>query len=245
MDNTEQTTQPNKQSSMWISLLFNIAIPFFILSKFANAQYLGEVRGLLIALAFPAGYFVYEWVTRHKVSFIAILGFAGLLLKGAIGLLNLPREYVAYERFAVPALIGLAVLISTWTKWPLVNKMLYNRQVLDVDHIDAKVQERGEQKAFQKMFRNTSFLLAGSFFFSAVINYFVTSHLMGDLSISYPEALANVIKWSLLIVTVPLMIIMVFIIFYLFRSLSRITGEEMEQLYSPALRKMDKKDKKE
>ena len=72
----------------------------YTLSKFAKPDYLGEKAGLAIALAFPVLYFVYDWIQRRKVNAISILGFAGILVMGLIGLLELPREYVAYERAA-------------------------------------------------------------------------------------------------------------------------------------------------
>jgi len=58
------------------------------------------------------------------------------------------------------------------TKTPLVQEMLYNPQVIDVDRVDAALEQRGTRGEFDRLLRESSYLLTLSFLISAVLNYF-------------------------------------------------------------------------
>ena len=238
----EQKAPAGKKENMLVNLLFNIVIPVILLSKFAKPDYLGEKAGLAIALAFPVLYFVYDWIQRRKVNAISILGFAGILVMGLIGLLELPREYVAYERAAVPLLIGLAVLISTKTSKPLIKKLIYNKEMLDTDRIDAELSKKGKTEEFDHILLISSYLVAASFVLSSVLNYLLTQHFMMDMTVDYNTALAKVISWSFPIIAVPCTVVMMAALWYIFKRLTIYTGLEMEELFAEQLRDKEKKE---
>ena len=56
-----QTTQKPKQNNLLLELLFNIAAPSLILMKLSGPEYLGTVGALIVALAFPIGYGIYDF----------------------------------------------------------------------------------------------------------------------------------------------------------------------------------------
>ena len=58
-----------------------------------------------------------------------MLGLIGVLLTGGIALLPLNLKWLAIKETAIPALIGIAVLISTRTRYPLIRTLLYNPNV--------------------------------------------------------------------------------------------------------------------
>lgn len=232
MEQKESTTKKPEKKGM-MNLLLNLVIPFIILAYFSKEEYLGEKTGLVIALMFPTIYFIYDWYTKKEINKISILSFVGLLIKGMIGLLNLPREYVAIERAAIPSLIAIALLVTSKTSGSLFKKMIFNKEIFDVDKIEASLKEdKNKEMEFDKTMKTSSYLVACSFFVSGIINYFVTQHFMSDLSLSYPEALANVMKWSLPINTVPCMAMMMFALWYLLKKLSTITGIETDSLFA-------------
>ena len=68
----------------------NIVIPVIILVRFSGEDQLGPVNGLLVALAFPVGYGLYDFIVRRGFNPYSMLGFASVLLTGGIGLLKLP-----------------------------------------------------------------------------------------------------------------------------------------------------------
>src|SRR5690606_40089043 len=95
----------------------------------------------------------------HKKNFIALLGLISVGLTGGIGLLELDAGWLAIKEAAVPAVIGLAVLVSTRTRYPLVRTLLYNPNVLDVDKIHASLEEKDCVAEFEGR------LLKASYFF--------------------------------------------------------------------------------
>ena len=50
-----------KKNSQLNNLLFNIAIPVIVMMKLSKEEYFGPTYGLVIALAFPLGYGLYEF----------------------------------------------------------------------------------------------------------------------------------------------------------------------------------------
>jgi hypothetical protein len=120
---TKKTTQ--KKENPITSIVFNIVIPVVILSKFTTEDKLGPIWGLVLALMFPIGYFLFDYFSRKKTNFISIVGFVSILLTGVIGIFEFPSEWLAYKEASVPLLIGIAILISLKTPFPLVKKLLY------------------------------------------------------------------------------------------------------------------------
>ena len=70
---TTQITTKTKQNP-FIDLLVSIVIPTLILMKLSGESNLGPLGALLLALAFPLGWGLYELVINKKKNFVAILG---------------------------------------------------------------------------------------------------------------------------------------------------------------------------
>ncbi|KAF0093085.1 MAG: hypothetical protein E1N59_3160 [Puniceicoccaceae bacterium 5H] len=222
-----------------MNLLLNIALPVVILGQ-GDRVTDNAVVVLLVALAFPVGYFVYDLVKRRKYNFISILGFISVLLTGGIGLLQLSRDWFIVKEAAIPAIIGLAVVVSLWTPFPLIRKILYTPQLFDVESITGHLEQRGHVKAFDRLLRRTTLLLGGSFFLSAVLNfltasYFVKTEPSVDLA-QYNAEVGAMTGWSYLIIALPSMLITFGILFYLVRQLERLTGLSFEEMLSPEMR---------
>ena len=55
------TTKKPKNNPL-LEIIFNVALPSWVLMKFSSPEYFGVVAGLIIALAFPLGYAVYDYL---------------------------------------------------------------------------------------------------------------------------------------------------------------------------------------
>ena len=181
-NNNEQavaaTERKKKKQNPLINILFNIIVPVVILSKFSNDNYLGPKLGLVVALAFPLGYFLWEWRREHKANFISILGFVSVLLTGIIGVFEFPSELIAYKEASVPFIIGLAVLISMKTPYPLVKKLLYNEDLMNMELINSRLEENDNSKAVERMLVNASYMVAASFLVSTILNFSLAKYLI-------------------------------------------------------------------
>lgn len=237
MDNFEKEEKKKRENPL-ISLLFNIVLPFFVLSKLTAVDRLGPTYGLLLALAFPTIYFLYDWFKNKSTSFIAILGFVSVFLTGVIGMLELPSEWIAYKEASVPFLIGCAILISLKTKYPLVRKMLYNDSIMDVARVDAILEERNCRGEFDRVLVNSSCLLAASFGLSTVTNFGLAKYLIHSPSGTeeFAQELARMTALSFPVNALPATIVMMFALWYLIKHLTRLTGLKMEEMLAPELR---------
>ncbi len=221
-----------KKENMLINILMNIVIPTLILTKLSGAQYLGPVWGLVVALAFPVIYGLKDFISNRKINFFSALGIFSVLLTGGIGILKLPTEYYAIKEAAIPGLIGLVVLISTKTRFPLVKTFIYNDTILNVEKIAVALKEHNKTEAFEKTLRIGSYLLAASFFLSSTLNYILAKMIVmspaGTEAFNIEVGKMNAISFP--VIAVPSMIIMVLSLMYIFRSIRLLTGLTFEEV---------------
>lgn len=221
-----------------VNLLFNIVIPIIILTKFSDEAYLGPLFGLLIALSFPLVYGLYEFVIQKQKNFISILGFVGVLISGVIGILKFPPHWIAVKEAAIPLIIGLAVLISTNTSWQLLKKFVYNRELLDVDQIEARLFSAELRVKLDLMLKRANLFFASSFFLSAILNYYLAKVIVTSMpgSIAFNEEIGRMTMLSFPIIAVPSVLIMIVIFWYIISSLKKLTQLSSNELYSEKMR---------
>ena len=141
---------PEKKPRPFVDLVVSIIIPSVILMKFSGEQHLGPTGGLLVALAFPVTYGLYDLVTTGTRNWVAVLGVVSVLLTGGIGLLKLDPKWLAVKEAAIPLAIGIGVLVAKKMGFPLINKLLLNPSVMNVDRIDAALQANKTKPEFNE-----------------------------------------------------------------------------------------------
>lgn len=237
MTSPTTSTHPDHKPRPWIDLLVSIVIPSVILMKFSGDEHLGSVNALIIGLAFPLGWGLFELVRYRKKNFIAVLGLISVGLTGGIGLLELDAGWLAVKEAAVPAVIGLAVLVSTRTKYPLVRTLLYNPNVLDVQKIHQSLEEKGSVDEFEARLLKASYFFAGTFLFSSIMNYVIARWIVTSPSgtEAFNEELGRMTLVSYPMIAIPSMIMMMLIFYYLWRTIRRLTGYTLEEVMAPHL----------
>lgn len=242
MTTPSHSDTPDHKQRPFVDLLVSIIIPSVILMKFSGDEYLGNVNALLIGLAFPLGWGLFELIRYRKKNLIAILGLISVGLTGGIGLFELDAQWLAVKEAAVPAIIGLAVLLSTRTKYPLVRTLLYNPSVLDVDKIHQSLQEQGSVDEFEQRLLKASYFFAGTFLFSSIMNYTIARWIVISPSgtQAFNEELGRMTLVSYPIIAIPSMIMMVLIFYYLWRTIRRLTGYTLEEVMAPHLIEKEK-----
>lgn len=227
-----------KNENPLLSLLTSIIIPAVILSKFANEEYLGVVPGFIIALAFPVGQGLYEIIKTRKPGFISIIGLASIFLTGIIGILQLPTEWLAFKEASVPLLIGMAVVLSLKTRYPLVKKLFFNDSLLDMERIGKILDEKNARGAMEKTLKISTYMIGGSFLLSAVLNFILAKVIVTSPSgtEAFNAELGRLTALSYPVIALPSTIVMCIALWYLFAKLKKLTGLEYEELIAPELR---------
>ncbi len=232
-DTTSKTQSiPTHKPRPMIDLLVSILIPSFILMKLSGPEDLGPSGALIIALAFPLGWGVFELIKYRKFNFIALLGLISVLLTGGIGLLQLDAKWLAVKEAAIPALIGIAVLASVYTPFPLVRTLLYNPKVLNVEKIENKLHELGNIHKFESRLQNATYLLSSTFLFSAIMNYILAKWIVTSPtgSPAFNEELGQMTLLSYPMIAIPSTLMMIAIFYYLWRTIRMLTGYKLEEI---------------
>lgn len=230
---SEQQVQASKPNSGFLgNLAFNIVIPVLILSKFSDDSALGPVWSIVVALAFPIGYGLYDLRKAGKVNGFSILGIVSVLLTGGISLLQLDPKYIAYKEAAIPGLIGLAVIVSQYTRKPLVKAIVFNEQLFQVEKIHQHLDERGQQSVFEKRLKQVSYIVASSFFLSATLNYVLAKIILVSPpgTVAYSEELGKMTALSYPVIMVPSMVVLMTGLWFLISSMRKLTGLTLEEL---------------
>lgn len=189
--------------------------------------------GLIVALAFPLGYGIKDFLQEKSVNLFSVLGFCSILLTGGISLLELNPFYIAVKEAAVPAIFGLATVISLYTPFPLVKTLIYNDKILDTGKIAAALKGHNSNKQFDRLLVRASWILASSFFLSSVLNYVLATVLLDGLQTGtahFNEQLGKMTALSFPVIALPAMLVMIASMLYLFRGIKKLTGLDFEEL---------------
>jgi intracellular septation protein A len=194
--------------------------------KLSGPEELGVVNALLLALAFPLLWGARDLLARRKLNLFAALGLASILLTGGIGLLQLDTQWLAIKEAAIPGLLGLGVVISVYTRYPLVKVLLFSPALMNVERIQQNLSQRGNGAAFEARLRTATWMLGGTFLFSATMNYFLATWIVTSPAgtTAFNEELGHLTLLSYPVIALPSMLIMMAVLYYLTRSIRELAG---------------------
>jgi len=227
-------TQPQpKQNNVLMELLFNIAIPSIILMKLSGDEYLGTVNALVIALLFPIIYGLYDFIKNKALNFFSLLGFLSTLLTGGIGLYELDVEWLAIKEAAIPGVIGLVVFVSGFVGKPLIAKILLNPALFKLDLIYDTLAAQNTTEVFKSKINRANHLLSASFAFSSVMNYVLAKWIVTSPAgtVEFNEQLGEMTALSYPVIAIPSTIMLIAIMFYVVKSITKVTGLKMEEIF--------------
>lgn len=248
------TQQPPKKESMLVNILLNIVIPTLILMKGSESPWLaaqlatldgqfgwalaanydlhGTKWAVIIALAFPILYGLHDFKRTNKVNVFSALGVFSVLLTGGIALLELDPKYIAIKEAAIPGILGIVTVGSMKTRFPLVKTFLYNERILKVELIAERLVHNASEAAFEQTLKIASWLVAASFFLSSFLNYALAKYIVVSApgTAAFNEELGKMTALSFPVISVPATIVMMAALFYLFRSIRKLTGLGFEEI---------------
>ena len=224
-------SEPTKKKSNFFSnLIFNIVLPAVILSKFSPPDTLGPVWAVVVALSFPLIFGLWELRQSGKVNFFSILGIISVLLTGGISLLELDPSYIAIKEAMVPGIIGVVVLISQYTPYPLVRKLLINPEILDTEKLAEELEQQNNTAIFDSKMRLAGFIVACSFFLSSILNYILAKAIVVSPAgtTAYAEELGQMTWLSYPVIVLPTMVMMIAAIIFIFMQIKKQTKKPID-----------------
>ena len=218
------------RASPWLELGVTILAPSIVLMS--GNDWIGAVATLLVALALPLGWGL--WQLQHQRSFglMATIGVVSTLLTGGIGLLALDTKWLAIKEAAVPAVLGLVVAGSAWTRRPLIHALVFNPTLFDVDRVQQALAERRTTLPFEQKLRSATLMLAGTFFFSAGMNYILARWLVTSPagSDAFNAELGRLTLLSYPMIAVPSLAMMVALLLWLGRCSKELAGLDLFEM---------------
>jgi len=228
-----EQARKKQQHGVVVNLLFNIIIPTLILTKLSSELYLGPRYSIVIALAFPLAFGVYDFIKTRRANIFAVLGFISVLLTGGISLLELDAAYIAIKEASIPALIGIATLASLYTPYPLIKTFIFNDEIIDTEKVNSALNEHNSEDQFQATLRNATYMIAFSFFMSASLNYALAKILLISPpgSAEYSAELGKMTGLSFPVIALPCTLVMLGALFYLVKRIEKLTALTFEDIF--------------
>lgn len=224
-----------KKENTLVSLLCNIVIPVIVMTKMNGSEGtfgLGPKLSLVIALSFPLIYGVVSFFRTKQVNFISVLGFVSVLLTGVFGLLELNPLMLAIKEASVPLIIAIVIFVSIKMNKNVVSSLFFNEDVIDMKRINGVLDEKGKREEFDTMFRKSSYWVVVSFLLSSILNFTLARIILQSPpgTEAYTAEIGRLTGLSFPVIAVPCTIILVVVMFYIFKQITRLTGIPLEEI---------------
>jgi len=228
----QQPQTKQNSGNLFVELIVCVILPTLILKYLSPEDQLGPVYGLILGLSLPLGFGIYQFVQEKKFGFIPALGFISILLTSSIGLLELDSKYIAIKEAAIPLIIGIGTIISLKTPYPLVKTFIYNDKILQINKVDAALEKNQSQSLFDQALKVATYILAGSFLLSAILNYVLAKIIVTSPSGTpeFNDQLGTMNLLSYPVITIPCVIVMIIAMMYLFKKIKTLTGLELDDI---------------
>jgi hypothetical protein len=235
-----QTPDQTKQENPWLNLIFNVALPVYILNQLSKK--LGEdgpLIALIFALALPLGYGIYDFALRKKMNAISVLGFLNVAFTGGFAILKLDGHWFAVKEGFFPLLIGIAVLGSNLFGKPFLQTLFWNASVFHLQKIEEALAERGEHPSLHSVFRRGTYFFALSFLFSAIANYVLATNVFASIDQSLSpsqqseilnQQIAKMTYQGYIVIALPMTLFMAGILWYIIQKLTKLTGLKLDEI---------------
>ena len=214
------------QKNPILDLIVNIVLPVVLLNYLSKA--INPTIALIIALSFPLGFGIYDYFKSHNKNIFSIFGFFNILLTGGLAIFEFEGFWFAVKEALIPLILGIVVLSTFFTKKTAFEWIFFNQHVFDIKTIEEKIKEYNTESYFQSCLKKCNILFSTSFFFSAVLNYFLAINIFTKIpptlseverSVLLNEQIADMHWKSQFVIAVPLMIFTAFILWYFIHHL--------------------------
>ena len=230
----------NQQPSFIFNILFNLVIPVYLLNN--SAEWFpsnGPLFALVLALSFPLGYGVWDYIKEKKANALSILGICNVVVTGGLALAELEGIWFAVKEAAFPLMIGIAIAISSFSKKPFIGKFLESSGILPWALIQERIQAGNNQGLWVQLQKRATLFLSLSFLVSSIVNFVLAIYIFTEIdpslsadekSIVLNKQIADMTWIGFLVLFVPSMIMTGLIFWYLMKGLSKLTGLPIEDL---------------
>lgn len=220
--------KPHSGIVFLFQLILTFVLPILVLMKLSGPETLGQVKSLMLALSFPIVYELARGVKHRKISGLSLLSIAGILVTGALSFLKVSATWLAIRRSVPYLCIAGGLLVAYKLGYPIAEKAV--GQILDLNKINNAL--KNPQQILQPLFRKCTYFASGSFGLVALLNYILTKKIVTAplSSTEFNQQYAQLRLLSIPFITLPLLIGLIGIVWYVITKLEKATDMEVEEL---------------
>lgn len=211
-------------------MLINFVLPTIVLLGLSDPSRLGPAKAMLLALAFPVAFELYNLSQKRKASMLSIIAIVGIMVTGAISLLGLSENWLAVRRSVPYVAVAIALLVSMLMKRSLLDWGLTH--LLNMELVRTKAEQKGTWLLLQKRITTIGYVFIA--FLTAIG---ISAYILTLVVITAPTDTAafnseyvRLRVLSLPATTLPLLVGILAILMYLFTSIEKLTGLKAEDL---------------
>ena len=236
---TPASSKPAPQENPLLNILLNVLLPVTILSycsKETGVIGLGPKWALVVSTLLPVGYLIWDYSRRRAINTASIIGIVSVLLSGGLGLLEMSAQAFALKEAAIPTVLAGYIWFSRKSPKSLTRLLLLNPEIIDTKRVEKEVAAKDARSAFESLLHSSAGLFALSLLTSAVLNYFLALHFLGNTtpgSEEYNAAIGKVNLWGFIVIGIPSMAAMIGIFLRMMRGLQRLTGLTQDEVMLP------------
>jgi hypothetical protein len=156
--------------------ILNIFLPVVILLTLSDERRLGALPALLLAVAIPAAYGIWELARSRTVNASSILGIVSVFMTGVIAVFKLDTELFAVKEAAIPIGFAAVLLVTNRMSFPVV-KLLVD-MVQRRERVERIVSEQGQELAYRRHIERSGTIWAGIMLLSGVLKFILSSVIM-------------------------------------------------------------------
>ncbi|WP_338635720.1 VC0807 family protein [Spirobacillus cienkowskii] len=221
---------PKTQENLWASIIFYVALPVLVLSKLNTS--LGPLKTLLLALAIPLCYGIYDFSKRKQASPIAILGIVSIFIKGIFAFYKVDGFWFAVQEASIPTFLGVFTIVSAWIGKPFVNYFVYNENIFKIDLLENKLKENKAESQFKSLMWQVTMVFGFAFFLSGLLNYILAIQIIVSPAgtESFNKELAEMTWKSYIVIALPKFLISIFGLWWFIFNLKKLTGLKASEI---------------
>ena len=231
----------SQRENPFFNLLFNILIPIILLNK--GHLLLGKNAGvlvLLLALAFPVFYGVFDFIRNKRKNIISIFGTLNVLFTGGFALYKLDGIWFAIKEAVFPLLIGIFVFVSAYTKKSFFEYLSHHAPIFKWDLIKEQIQIASSFNHLKALFKKATIMFSVSFFISAILNFILALYIFSEQwspeissaekNIILNKKIADMTWLGFVVIGLPMTFFAIGVFWWFLKRLSKLTQLPIEQM---------------
>lgn len=207
-------------------LVATVVLPAFTLLVLAREDRLGPIWGLVLALLPPLVWSVVSMAREGKISVLAVIAVASVLLTGGVGLLRLDSTWYAVKEALVPAVMGMGAMATASTRYAIVAVLL--ERLLDLGKVRDAAGDRAHE--VERSVHVATWRVGGILLATAVVTWFLARWVVVSEggSEAFADELGRYTLLSVPVLMIPSTIAMAWVLNQVFVVIGDTTGEEPE-----------------